>query len=183
MVDDAIVVLENIQRRIDEGESPLKASCLGTRQVTFAVVATSATLIAVFVPISFLEGQIGKLFVEFGFVMAGAVAISTLVALTLCPALASRLLKSGGAHHHRSGDRGARLYRVVLERALNVPIVVIMVALGFAALSVGIFFGLPRELTPIEDRAHCSSRSPRRKAARWPIPMPKREKSNVDWRR
>jgi multidrug efflux pump len=153
VVDDAIVVLENIQRRIDEGESPLKASCLGTRQVTFAVVATSATLIAVFVPISFLEGQIGKLFVEFGFVMAGAVAISTLVALTLCPALASRLLKSGGAHHHRSGDRGMlRLYRVVLERALNVPIVVIMVALGFAALSVGIFFGLPRELTPIEDR-------------------------------
>jgi multidrug efflux pump len=93
VVDDAIVVLENIQRRIDDGESPLKASCLGTRQVTFAVVATSATLIAVFVPISFLEGQIGKLFVEFGFVMAGAVAISTLVALTLCPALASRLLK------------------------------------------------------------------------------------------
>jgi multidrug efflux pump len=155
VVDDAIVVLENIQRRIDEGESPLKASCLGTRQVTFAVVATSATLIAVFVPISFLEGQIGKLFVEFGFVMAGAVAISTLVALTLCPALASRLLKvkSGGAHHHRSGDRGMlRLYRVVLERALNAPIVVIMLALGFAALSVGIFFGLPRELTPIEDR-------------------------------
>ncbi|MET0483312.1 MAG: efflux RND transporter permease subunit, partial [Aestuariivirgaceae bacterium] len=155
VVDDAIVVLENIQRRIDEGESPLKASCLGTRQVTFAVVATSATLIAVFVPISFLEGQIGKLFVEFGFVMAGAVAISTLVALTLCPALASRLLKpkKGPVHHHAAGDRGMlRLYRVVLERALNVPIVVIMLALGFAAMSVGLFLGLPRELTPVEDR-------------------------------
>ncbi len=154
VVDDAIVVLENIQRRIDEGESPLKASCLGTRQVTFAVVATSATLIAVFVPISFLEGQIGKLFVEFGFVMAGAVAISTLVALTLCPALASRLLRAKkGGHHHGAGERGMlRLYRVVLERALNVPIVVIMLALGFAALSIGLFFGLPRELTPTEDR-------------------------------
>ena len=72
------------------------------------MVATSATLIAVFVPISFLEGQIGKLFVEFGFVMAGAVAISTLVALTLCPALASRLLKPRRVAGHRPGgsERG-----------------------------------------------------------------------------
>jgi multidrug efflux pump len=155
VVDDAIVVLENIQRRIDDGESPLKASCLGTRQVTFAVVATSATLIAVFVPISFLEGQIGKLFVEFGFVMAGAVAISTLVALTLCPALASRLLKArkGGVPAHGAADRGMLgLYRQVLERALDMPIVVIVMALAFAAASVGVFFGLPRELTPVEDR-------------------------------
>ena len=179
VVDDAIVVLENIQRRIDEGESPLKASCLGTRQVTFAVVATSATLIAVFVPISFLEGQIGKLFVEFGFVMAGAVAISTLVALTLCPALASRL-KSGGAHHHRSGDRGMlRLYRVVLERALNVPIVVIMVALGFAALSVGIFFGLPRELTPIEDRGSLFIQVTAPQGSTLAIPMPARNRTST----
>ena len=155
VVDDAIVVLENIQRRIDEGESPLRASCLGTRQVTFAVVATSATLIAVFVPISFLEGQIGKLFVEFGFVMAGAVAISTLVALTLCPALASRILlpNKGAVRGHDTTARGLpRLYRVLLERSLNIPILVIVAAIAFAGLSVGIFLGLPRELTPIEDR-------------------------------
>jgi multidrug efflux pump len=92
VVDDAIVVLENIQRRIDLGESPLMASFLGTRQVTFAVLATSMTLIAVFVPLSFLQGQVGRLFVEFGFVMASAVVISTFVALTACPALASRIL-------------------------------------------------------------------------------------------
>ena len=71
VVDDAIVVLENIQRRIELGESPLVAGVLGTRQVTFAVIATSLTLIAVFVPISFLEGQVGRLFTEFGFVLGG----------------------------------------------------------------------------------------------------------------
>src|ERR671918_628083 len=87
VVDDAIVVLENIQRRIELGESPLVAGVLGTRQVTFAVIATSLTLIAVFVPLSFLEGEVGRLFTEFGFVLAAAVAISTLVALSLCPAL------------------------------------------------------------------------------------------------
>ena len=70
VVDDAIVVLENVQRRIELGETPLVAGVLGTRQVTFAVIATSLTLIAVFVPISFLEGQVGRLFTEFGFVLA-----------------------------------------------------------------------------------------------------------------
>ena len=92
VVDDAIVVLENIQRRTDAGESPLVAAVRGTRQVTFAVLATSVTLIAVFDPISFLGGQVGRLFSEFGLVMAGAVAISTFVALSLCPMIASRVV-------------------------------------------------------------------------------------------
>ncbi len=110
VVDDAIVVLENIQRRIELGESPLVAGVLGTRQVTFAVIATSLTLIAVFVPISFLEGQAGRLFTEFGFVLAVAVAISMLVALTLCPALCTKLLKSA---------EGQRRRRRLVERTLR----------------------------------------------------------------
>ena len=85
VVDDAIVVLENIQRRADGGETPLVAAVRGTRQVTFAVLATSVTLIAVFVPISFFGGQVGRLFSEFGLVMAAAVVISTFVALSLSP--------------------------------------------------------------------------------------------------
>ncbi|MEL0143731.1 MAG: efflux RND transporter permease subunit, partial [Alphaproteobacteria bacterium] len=93
VVDDAIVVLENIQRRSDTGESAMVAAVRGTRQVTFAVIATSVTLIAVFVPISFLGGQVGRLFSEFGMVMAGAVVISTFVALTLCPMIASRIVR------------------------------------------------------------------------------------------
>src|SRR5690606_21469963 len=81
VVDDAIVVLENAQRRIDEGEPPLIGALRGTRQVAFAVMATTAVLIAVFVPIVFLEGTIGRLFSELGIALGSAVAISALVAL------------------------------------------------------------------------------------------------------
>lgn len=95
VVDDAIVVLENISRRIkDEGETPLVAAYRGTRQVGFAVVATTLVLVAVFVPITFLQGDIGRLFTEFALTIAGAVVISSLLALTLTPMLASKLLKA-----------------------------------------------------------------------------------------
>ncbi|HEX6143247.1 MAG TPA: efflux RND transporter permease subunit [Geminicoccaceae bacterium] len=158
VVDDAIVVLENIQRRIEHGESPLVAGVLGARQVTFAVIATSLTLIAVFVPISFLEGQVGRLFTEFGFVLAAAVAISTLVALTLCPALCTALLKpsDGQGWGARMLDRGlgrlTRGYRRLLAYALEAPILVLLLALMAGAASFGLHRVLPQELTPGEDR-------------------------------
>ncbi len=91
VVDDSIVVLENIQRRRAQGLGPRAAAVLGTREVFFAITATTATLAAVFVPISFLPSAAGRLFAEFGFVMAIAVAISSFVALTLGPMIASRL--------------------------------------------------------------------------------------------
>ncbi len=155
VVDDAIVVLENIQRRIDLGESPLAASLHGSRQVTFAVLATSITLIAVFVPLSFLPGQVGRLFVEFGWVMASAVAISTFVALTACPALASKILRpararAGGAT--RREGRVLRAYRAILVRAVRMPLVVIALAVALAAGAWPLYGQLPRELTPPEDR-------------------------------
>ncbi|MFV0475125.1 MAG: efflux RND transporter permease subunit [Pikeienuella sp.] len=155
VVDDAIVVLENIQRRIEDGESPLAASFRGSRQVTFAVLATSATLIAVFVPLSFLPGQVGRLFVEFGFVMASAVAISTFVALTACPALASRVLGAAPARPEGAPRREAfflRLYRRLLNQAVRAPIVVLAVAVLVTLGAVPIYETLPRELTPPEDR-------------------------------
>ena len=96
VVDDAIVVLENIVRRRSEGMGARAAAVLGTQQVFFAVVTTTATLAAVFVPLSFLGGQAGALFREFGFTLAMAVLLSSVVALTLCPVLASRLLKDQG---------------------------------------------------------------------------------------
>jgi multidrug efflux pump len=159
VVDDAIIVLENVQRRIDLGESPLVASTLGTRQVTFAVIATSITLCAVFVPISFLDGQIGRLFTEFGFVMAGAVLLSTFVALSLCPMLASKLLKpnpKAAEHAHKSememiGFAG-RTYGWMLRGALNAPLVVITFSLIFAGGAYFVYLGLPKELSPTEDR-------------------------------
>ena len=165
VVDDAIVVLENIQRRIEEGESPLAASLNGARQVTFAVLATSLTLIAVFVPLSFMPGQVGRLFVEFGWVLAGTVAISTFVALTACPALASRVLsarraRTAAAAGTAPAATGAprrpplihRVYRAILARVIAMPIVVLAVAVAITA-GAGLFYNeLPRELAPREDR-------------------------------
>lgn len=160
VVDDAIVVLENIQRRTDAGESPLVAAVRGTRQVTFAVLATSVTLIAVFIPISFLGGQVGRLFSEFGLVMAGAVVISTFVALSLCPMIASRVVtarkpRAGGAASADAAVAQSRLgrgYRAGLERALNLPLIVIALSLAFVAGAVGLYQEIPRELAPSEDR-------------------------------
>ncbi len=157
VVDDAIIVIENIQRRIDAGETPLVASVLGSRQVTFAVVATSITLISVFVPISFLEGAAGRLFTEFGFVMASSVAISLFVALSACPALSSKVLKpafGNGAGHSTRGPM-ARLtsaYSRLLKGALSVPLIVIVLALVYSAGAFVVFQNLPSELTPREDR-------------------------------
>ncbi len=157
VVDDAIIVIENIQRRIDAGETPLVASVMGSRQVTFAVIATSITLISVFVPISFLQGAAGRLFTEFGFVMASSVAISMFVALSACPALSSKVLKPAFGNHHGGGRRGpmarlARAYSKLLSGALSVPLVVITVALVYSAGAFITFQQLPRELTPREDR-------------------------------
>jgi len=155
VVDDAIVVLENIQRRIEEGESPLVAAVRGTRQVTFAVIATSLTLIAVFVPLSFMPGQVGRLFVEFGWVLAGTVAISTFVALTACPALASKVLSARGGSTTDTPRREPvlrRVYRAALTRLIAMPLVVLAVALAVTGGAALFYEGLPRELAPREDR-------------------------------
>jgi multidrug efflux pump len=156
VVDDAIVVLENIQRRIDNGESPLVASLKGARQVTFAVLATSVTLIAVFIPLSFMPGQVGRLFIEFGWVMAGTVAISTFVALTACPALASKILRrsKGAVSGDPDSPRGRvqRGYAALLRHALRMPLVVLVLTFAVTG-GAALFYGaLPRELAPSEDR-------------------------------
>src|SRR5690606_39318670 len=111
VVDDAIVVLENIVRRRNEGLGPRAAAVLGAQEVFFAVVATTAVLVAVFVPLSFLPGQAGGLFKEFGFVLAFSVFLSSIVALTLCPMLASRFLKQGEGRAEESGRLGAVVRR------------------------------------------------------------------------
>ncbi len=160
VVDDAIVVLENVQRRIDLGEPPLVAGTLGTRQVTFAVIATSVTLIAVFVPISFMEGQVGRLFTEFGIVLGIAVVISTFVALSLCPMLCSKWLagnKQDGQEAapnmlQRMTDRLGRGYRSLLTVALGAPLIVLAVAFIVGASTYWLYQVVPKELAPTEDR-------------------------------
>jgi hydrophobic/amphiphilic exporter-1 (mainly G- bacteria), HAE1 family len=160
VVDDAIVVLENIVRRRSEGMGPRAAAVLGTQQVFFAVVTTTATLAAVFIPLSFLPGQAGGLFREFGFTLAMAVMLSSVVALTLAPVLASRLLTRNDATDTPKrgpmiwlGDRLAGFYATTLKGALAAPWVVVLVAALFAATAVLVAGGIRQELTPREDRA------------------------------
>ena len=160
VVDDAIVVLENIVRRRNEGLGPRAAAVLGTREVFFAVIATTLTLVAVFVPISFLPGQAGGLFREFGFVLAMSVLLSCVVALTLCPMLASRMLSEHALHHEGPGGVGSRtggflggLYRRCLHACLDAPLIVVLVAVLFAAAAFALFGTIRQELTPSEDRS------------------------------
>jgi HAE1 family hydrophobic/amphiphilic exporter-1 len=161
VVDDAIVVLENIVRRRSEGMGARAAAVLGTQQVFFAVVTTTATLAAVFVPLSFLGGQAGALFREFGFTLAMAVLLSSVVALTLCPVLASRILKEAppgaGAQAPgglaRTGAALAGFYDRSLQAALAAPWLVLGASLIFAAAAALAFGQIRQELTPPEDRA------------------------------
>src|SRR4029453_3997522 len=134
VVDDAIVVLENIVPRRNQGRGPRPAGVLGTQEVFFAVVATTVTLAAVFVPLSFLPGQTGGLFREFGFVLAICVLLSAVVALTLCPLLASRLLSASEAKPQdvahapglvgRVGRWFGGLYQRMLHACLAAPWIV-----------------------------------------------------------
>lgn len=159
VVDDAIVVLENIYAKIEGGMEPVQAGIVGTREIFFAVVATTLSLICVFLPILFLGGLVGELFKEFGLVLAGSVAISAFVALTLTPMLSTRLLRPHARRswlYERTEPFFVRLsatYRSTLERFvarrwLAFP------TLGAAALAMLLLFGaLPSELAPMEDRS------------------------------
>jgi hydrophobic/amphiphilic exporter-1 (mainly G- bacteria), HAE1 family len=157
VVDDAIVVLENIQRLRRQGHGPRAAAVLGARQVFFAVLATTATLIAVFVPISFLPSTAGRFFAEFGFTMAFAVSISSFVALSLSPMMASRIdgLQATG----RIGRHGAALAAPMargFDRAVGWCLrhrwLVVVASLAFAAAAASVARDLPSEVWPSEDR-------------------------------
>ncbi|WP_029654964.1 efflux RND transporter permease subunit [Marinobacter daepoensis] len=161
VVDDAIVMLENIQRRIDEGEPPLLAAYRGAKQVAFAVIATTLTLVAVFVPISFMGGNVGRLFAEFGFTLAAAVVVSSLVALTLAPMLCSKWLRHSpdSAEGHRFWAVSERLingltrgYERLLRFSLKQPGLLLGLGLVGLMVAVVIFPKLPQELAPTEDR-------------------------------
>ena len=163
VVDDAIVVVENIQRRVDLGEPPLVAARRGTAQVAFAVLATTAVLVAVFLPVGFLQGNTGRLFRELSVALAAAVVISAFVALSLTPMMASKLLRPHTGPHAVHGnrvsewlnarfERFAGAYRGVLER--NVHRIWLFGGLMLAAMValVLLFKLLPSELAPAEDR-------------------------------
>lgn len=160
VVDDAIVVLENVYSKIEEGLSPWKAAQEGSKEIYFAVISTTVTLVAVFLPVIFLQGITGRLFREFGIVVAGSVIISAFVSLTLTPMLGSRLLKGG--HSKPWFYRVTEPFFVWLNRAYENSLNSFLSARWLAWVLVVSLFGIiyalfktgaiPSELAPLEDR-------------------------------
>ncbi|MFT3821371.1 MAG: efflux RND transporter permease subunit [Rubrivivax sp.] len=158
VVDDAIVVLENIFRHIEEGLTPFQAALKGVREISFAVVAMTLTLAAVFAPLAFTPGRTGRLFSEFALTLAGAVMVSGFVALTLTPMLCSKLLRHNPAPNafDRAVERvltalvGA--YVALLRASLHARWLIVGVALAAGGASAWLFATAKSELAPIEDR-------------------------------
>ncbi|MCL1887635.1 MAG: efflux RND transporter permease subunit [Kiritimatiellaeota bacterium] len=162
VVDDAIVIIENTHRRIEEGEKPLLAAVRGSEQVLFAVISTTAVLVAVFLPISLWEGKTGRLFSEFAVAMTAAVAFSSLVALTLAPMLCSKLFKGTTSDSRLTRvvdhvmDAFARVYGAALRGVAKAWVLTLLV---FAAIGVLMVWGWQRlssEYEPVEDRGMIS---------------------------
>jgi len=160
VVDDSIVVLENIYRRIEHGEPPLLAAYRGAREVGFAVIATTLVLVSVFIPLVFLEGNIGRLFVEFAIAVAAAVVFSSFTALTLSPMLCSKVLK----HRERSSKLGMWLdktfdkletsYGKQLESTVSNRFGLLLIMALAVSAAYGLFQTIPQELAPKEDRGN-----------------------------
>ena len=158
VVDDAIVMLENIFRHVEEGKTPREAAFIGSREIGFAVIAMTLTLVAVYVPIGFMAGATGRLFTEFAWTLAGAVLVSGFVALTLTPMMCSKLLKTDVKHGRlymavewflRRLTNG---YRAALHLSLKARPVVLLIGLAVAGSSYFIFNLLKAELAPYEDQ-------------------------------
>ncbi|MBU2091257.1 MAG: efflux RND transporter permease subunit, partial [Alphaproteobacteria bacterium] len=158
VVDDAIVVLENVHRHLEEGKTPFQASIIGTQEIAFAVIAMTLTLAAVYAPVAFSEGRTGRLFIEFALALAGAVLVSGFVALTLTPMMCSKLLKGHESHGRvynflESVFNGmANGYRRSLIASLNIRFVIVLVGLAVAGCSYLLFTNIKSELSPTEDR-------------------------------
>jgi multidrug efflux pump len=158
VVDDAIVVLENIHRHIEEGMAPMTAAITGSREIAFAVVAMTITLAAVFAPLAFSTGNTGRLFMEFALTVAAAVVVSGFVALTLTPMMCSKLLRRQATHGRaynaleRFFGAVAAGYRRLLERCLRRRLVVVGVFAAVSVLGAALFATIKSELSPLEDR-------------------------------
>lgn len=160
LVDDAIVVIENIHRHLEMGKSGKQAALDATSEIGLAVLATTLSIVAVFVPVAIMEGLIGRFFFQFGITVAVAVALSMFVSFTLTPLLSSRMLKP--AHEGKKGrlarvvdwmvERLANLYEAVLRGALRRPSVAILAALVTFVAAIGLGTQLKTEFTPPEDR-------------------------------
>lgn len=159
VVDDAIVIVENVERHVREGKTPLNAALLGARELVSPVIAMTITLAAVYAPIGLQGGLTGSLFREFAFTLAGAVFISGVVALTLSPVMSSRLLTKSGEEHGLAGrinrdfDRLKRLYARVLDLTLSARPAVYIIWIVLSLATIPMFMLAPKELAPTEDQS------------------------------
>lgn len=159
VVDDAVVVVENIFRRVEQGEPPLLAADRGMRQLEFAIMATTLVLVAVFAPVAFLRGSIGRLFTEFAVAVSAAVWFSTLIALTLAPVMGAKLIRKSSTKSFvsRFTDRAFQLaesaYTTLVHACLNRPAWVIATALFTSGAGLLLFHATQREFAPTEDRS------------------------------
>ena len=154
IVDDSIVVLENIKRRIENGEKAFEASIEGAKQITFVVIATTLVLVAVFLPLSFMGGKTGRLFIEFGVVLSFAVIFSSIVALTLTPMLCSKLIKNKEKIDEEPVliRKFRKFYRESLLESQNNPKRVYLFSIMMIVISILLFQVVQKELAPTEDR-------------------------------
>src|SRR5271165_5956946 len=158
VVDDAIVVVENIHRHIEEGMAPFDAALRGAHEIALPIIAMTITLAAVYAPIGFVSGVTGALFREFAFTLAGAVIVSGFIALTLSPMMCSKLLRHDMGEHRfgrfvdRSFDRLRGAYRRRLHSALNFRALTLLILVGVLALTGVMYASTPRELAPEEDQ-------------------------------
>ncbi|MCB1088307.1 MAG: efflux RND transporter permease subunit, partial [Verrucomicrobiae bacterium] len=160
VVDDAIVVLENIYRHIEAGDSPMQASLKTMREIAFAIVTITLSLVAVFLPLAFVGGLTGKLLIEFAVALAGSVVCSAFVALTLSPMVSARILRSKSEEKHgalfawfeRRFDNLSRRYERTLSWSLNHRAIIMVCAAGLMGLTVYFFQNLEQEFLPEEDK-------------------------------
>ncbi len=156
VVDDAIIVVENIHRHVEDGMAPMAAAIKGMQEIWLAIVAMSLTLVAVFIPIGFTGGLTGSLFREFAFTLAGAVLISGIVALTITPMMSARLLSSGGHTRFQrvvdgTSDRVSNWYERRVRSSLDYRPVTMLMVLVLVGLTGFMFLNTPSELAPEED--------------------------------
>ncbi len=159
VVDDAIIMMENIYSKIERGMEPMQAGLEGAAEIFFAVIATTVTLVAVFFPVVFLQGVTGRLFREFSIVIAGAVIISSFVALTLTPMLSTRILKKREKHNkfYRVTEpffiKLGEVYRNSLDKYLKSKVLTPIILIGSFVIIIFLWLATPSEMAPLEDRS------------------------------
>lgn len=151
VVDDAIVMLENIQKHIEQGQNRLAATISGAKEVGFAIVAMTCTLASVYLPLAFIPGNIGKIFSEFAIALAGSVLISGITALTLSPLMCAKLLSNNTHHHSAAFDRIMNFYRKILSKVIHYPKICIGVMVCTVIVTILLAKMLPSFLVPRDD--------------------------------